>query len=667
MNNTHKRIALVFSLALMMQFVAPFGPSHIATAQDTTLIHGVTPTKVTAKLHQEYPDVAGKPVINDHSWEFWNVGALGGDKYSKAKLTITDITLAYNGSAEVPVSHSSVWEGTFSGGPNGNFVVSNKGYDIKPKLNSGKAIIYGNKDSAPVDNPDAFNGWVDKEILTAPTIGLEIIEGPIATDNGKLKWTVKADVTGDPSPSVKFSGDPSDSISTTATKNVINITVQKNKIFELTATANNSEGTDIDSMSFSNNHSNFTLVIPGGFPGFGPKETRIEVKNGVIDFVVPYRMYADFADAHIKGTYDPEKGILNATFTIAPHNDTANLWLEFNGTLKADLSKENTAGFMTIGGDMWQWEEGKDKGPAGDYSERVYYSVEYPNGPPAESADSTPSKEPVDSNLHFLNGPSLSPALNVPLTCFIKRAGSNELEKVDQNTRINVGDTIVNPPWPQGRGVTIYPTDYSDSGIGLQPGTNFTVLEKTEIMTMGEFIYKSQRNPKSGFDVKYDTFEMQLAKLNVKLKGTTVIIKEDGATSSVKVIGGLAEATDFKTGKTVEVGAGQMIAATSTGIGEVQTFDTTAENVKWKDFFQATSATPSETMQQTQETQAATQEAQLSQETATTSNITQTTTVASTQATPEKFPTLYLILGAVGGLLVVIVAIVAFVRAKRKK
>ena len=92
------------------------------------------------------------------------------------------------------------------------------------------------------------------------------------------------------------------------------------------------------------------------------------------------------------------------------------------------------------------------------------------------------------------------------------------------------------------------------------------------------------KDPKSGFNKEYDSFEMQMAKLSAKLKGTTVVVKEDGETSSIKVIEGVAEVTDIQTGKTIEVNAGKMVAATNTGIGEVQAFDVNAENEKWKDF-----------------------------------------------------------------------------------
>ena len=45
--------------------------------------------------------------------------------------------------------------------PKGDIYVKNKGYEVHVKLNSGKAVIYGNGDSALIDNPEAFKGWID--------------------------------------------------------------------------------------------------------------------------------------------------------------------------------------------------------------------------------------------------------------------------------------------------------------------------------------------------------------------------------------------------------------------------------------------------------------------------------------------------------------------------
>lgn len=319
---------------------------------------------------------------------------------------------------------------------------------------------------------------------------------------------------------------------------------------------------------------NLTIVIPKNFFGGGAEDRRIEVKNGVINSTVPFRFRPseDFTNAVIKGTYDPESGVLETTIVIASHEEGAEFFMEFDGTMKADLSKENTAGFMTIDGNLWQWMEGEDKGPAGDFTNRVYYSVEYPAGQPEPEAEAKPAKEPIDSNLRILMGSGV----------YIKRANSNELIEADEDSPINVGDTIVVPVG--GKSVTIEQKGYGEHALFLQPGTNLTISEPAELLSFGEFLYKHVYDPKKGTNQQFDSFEMQLANLKVKLKGTRVVLKEDGTTSSIKVLEGAAEATDIKTGKTIDVNAGKMIAATNTGVGELQAFDVNAENEKWKDF-----------------------------------------------------------------------------------
>jgi hypothetical protein len=92
----------------------------------------------------------------------------------------------------------------------------------------------------------------EEELTTEPTIELYISEGPVALDGGKLRWTVRATTTGNPAPTVEFSGE---GVSATGIKNVVNITVEKGKIFELTATASNWFSQKTASMTFVNEDS----------------------------------------------------------------------------------------------------------------------------------------------------------------------------------------------------------------------------------------------------------------------------------------------------------------------------------------------------------------------------------------------------------------------------
>jgi hypothetical protein len=559
-------------LIILITFLLTFGFINSMFADDSNLIHGVVPAKVTATR-------SGKTNSGTFyfSYEFWNVGELGGQEYSKV------ISTSYFSENE----SKSVQEGYFTGGPNGDIYIQGSQGQIHLKLHDGVTITNEGGDSFSIDNPQAFKGWVDKETDTAPTIDLSILEGPVEEEDGKTySFIVEVEVTGTPEPDISFNRD--DSGGSLGPNNAL-IKIEGDQEFTVKATATNKLGSVSAEAVLSTKNikpkPDLIIVIPGGYPGFDLKDTKIEVKNGVIDCVISYH---GFDNVPLKGTYDPDTGILSASITIAPQHDTANLWFGLDGNLTIDLSKEKTAGFMTISGNVWQWTEddgkweaGDDRGPSGDYSQRVYYTVEYPDGQPEESANSKPASEPVDSNLRFLEtGPSLSSSLNPDINCFIKRPGSKELEKVNQNTIINVGDTLITPP---GSGNAIlYPKDDRESGIRLQPGTNFTITGPTNFLAYGEFLYKAIHDPKSGFYEQFDSFEAQLARLKVKLKGTIVVFKEDGEYSSVKVLEGVAECTEIKTGKIVEINAGEMISATETGIGIVQTFDVDAENARWE-------------------------------------------------------------------------------------
>jgi hypothetical protein len=287
MKNKHFTSILLSLLIFSIIFLPLTGFSNTAFAQDklilaaeSNLIHGVVPTKVTAHLHEEYPDAAGQTVITDDYWEFWNVGKLGGDKYSKAKLTVT---YAQNG----PTT-PSIWEGYFTGGPNGDLYVESKGSQIHAKLSGGKVITYGNGKSFSIDNPEAFNGWDDEEIvgaLTKPTIQLILVGDPVDLGNGQVKYTIKALVSGNPAPTVEFSRAPQDSISATDTKNVITVVAGKNELLGLTATATNSEGSATAAL------------------GFPPPTIELVVKEGPIENTDKTVTY--FIEAKVTGTPEP--------------------------------------------------------------------------------------------------------------------------------------------------------------------------------------------------------------------------------------------------------------------------------------------------------------------------------------------------------------------------
>jgi len=90
-----------------------------------------------------------------------------------------------------------------------------------------------------------------KEVLTAPTIKLEIVEGPTYSQAGDnvCYYRVKTRVTGSPSPTISFNKDDSNGA---WGKNIAQVNLYKSgESFTLEATATNSQGTVKDSIKLS--------------------------------------------------------------------------------------------------------------------------------------------------------------------------------------------------------------------------------------------------------------------------------------------------------------------------------------------------------------------------------------------------------------------------------
>ena len=116
-----------------------------------------------------------------------------------------------------------------------------------------KTDVGESKESASYETTDKTEGTTDQTEETsatedtsdyeAPTIKLEIYEGPTYVPAGDICWVrVKAVVTGKPAPTVKFSKDDSGGV--WGTKKV-QVNIHRGEPYTLTATAKNSEGEDI--------------------------------------------------------------------------------------------------------------------------------------------------------------------------------------------------------------------------------------------------------------------------------------------------------------------------------------------------------------------------------------------------------------------------------------
>jgi hypothetical protein len=289
-------------LIILISFILTFSFSGNILADSPGLIHGVVPAKVTAHFISEMIEKW------DVCFEFWNVGKLGGEQYSKATRTI-QITQNDGNIREGEKS-----EGYFTGGPNGEIYING----VVLKLQDGKVLTDSDGVSTDIDNPEAFDGWIDEAEYIEPTIELKVMDGPAALENGKLKWTVKAIVTGKPTPTVEFHCEPWESMSDTDDYYTKNITAQNGKIVELTATASNeSYGDKTVIMTFVNEDSGARFSDIAGQVEIRPDNDPETWSSAKIQSKL-------YVDTHIK-TFENSSAILSfadaSTFVLKPETE----------------------------------------------------------------------------------------------------------------------------------------------------------------------------------------------------------------------------------------------------------------------------------------------------------------------------------------------------------
>jgi hypothetical protein len=269
------------------------------------LIHGVIPTKVTA--HGLYSNVTVSGEVVGHYTEFlefWNVGNYGGSDYAKVKDTYV-----YNGERWFNVikdryiengetEEKTSWK--FTGGPNGKF----EWWDSPGQtmhIENGKYIIYEEGqypplENYPIDNPEAFNGWTEEnspddtnppettEVVEvnplAPSVDISIIEGPLDIGNGKIKYILKLDTTGNPVPEISITGVSADRLEQVISGETFSVYLLSGEVVDLSVTATNNLGKASDSITLSgylNSKPTISLKIVSG---------PLEVEKGKFSFMV---------------------------------------------------------------------------------------------------------------------------------------------------------------------------------------------------------------------------------------------------------------------------------------------------------------------------------------------------------------------------------------------
>jgi hypothetical protein len=84
--------------------------------------------------------------------------------------------------------------------------------------------------------------------------------------------------------------------------------------------------------------------------------------------------------------------------------------------------------------------------------------------------------------------------------------------------------------------------------------------------------------------LKDGSMEVIMNEAVLGIKGTTLIAEETGSESRLKVIEGAVAFKSLADGESLDVSAGETIAGTGEGLGEVEVFDIAAEEAEWQEY-----------------------------------------------------------------------------------
>ncbi|MBU0648006.1 FecR family protein [Patescibacteria group bacterium] len=141
----------------MIVFILLIAPFCSFTGGKAKAEQILTPRKVTATSGPVDIFVGSL----EYKLSFWNVGSQGGAEYGDVVVTI--VCLEATGDWDCSEEDLGPVAGTFTGGPNGHFVVEGIGFDLidgrqTTVYDGGYAVVFN------VDNPEAFDDQVDTEI-----------------------------------------------------------------------------------------------------------------------------------------------------------------------------------------------------------------------------------------------------------------------------------------------------------------------------------------------------------------------------------------------------------------------------------------------------------------------------------------------------------------------
>ncbi|MGB3007012.1 MAG: FecR domain-containing protein, partial [Chitinophagaceae bacterium] len=124
----------------------------------------------------------------------------------------------------------------------------------------------------------------------------------------------------------------------------------------------------------------------------------------------------------------------------------------------------------------------------------------------------------------------------------------------------------------------LYLHDYTTCSLGPegQVWINSMIEDNSKIkLVLGKLWANIKKMTKDG------KMEISTTQAVAGIKGTTLVLTDDGQHSTLKVIEGTVEFTSLTNGKKIEVNTGEMVTGTETGLDTKETFDAVAESAEW--------------------------------------------------------------------------------------
>ncbi len=304
----------------------------------------------------------------------------------------------------------------------------------------------------------------------------------------------------------------------------------------------------------------------------GSNETRVLGFTGLLTtFVFNF-------SGEIKGEFDPRTGEFYGTFIFKQTYDIDDGELPLRGQsynmtggFTGNASPKDTFVKLTFHG-VNQLESGGTK----EYVLNVMFEVQgaLPFTAEKDSPEQGPEGIGEDSNLRI--DEIATPSGYV----YIRRAGSQKTEFADSQTVLYVGDTLI---VPDKGAATVRLNSYHASSFFLRPGTRLTIKAKQNVFVFGEVLLNLGNAVSEWLSHEdySEEFEMDTQRANTSIQGTVVVLKDDGAQSTLKVLEGWAEFTDTAAGTSLVLRAGEMSTADGLNASSAIPFDVTAEAEAW--------------------------------------------------------------------------------------